>query len=283
LWPRDPRVDTSAKLDPLPTARRERVLVIDDDQVALELVSAALMAAGYGVIARHAPPTLVEVRRLGVGAVVCDLCMDGMDGDRVVMSFHNDPELRGLPFVLISADAVRLEQALSRMPWLHCLRKDAALLHVASTLEKLIERARVAGQQAGKSRFSEPNTGSLQRPSSAHGRDRARQRFVELVRETTRALRPYLIGGVLGPRAHGEVKRRYGLLRSEAALATAGSPIVEALGLVEQLADRAQRDPRATELLSGCNAWLDSLDEGTPFPATLDAVPVMRDLKQLLT
>jgi CheY-like chemotaxis protein len=261
--------------------RRERVLVIDDDLVALELVSAALSAAGYGVLARTAPPTLAEVRRLGVAAVVCDLCMDGLDGDRVVLSFHNDPELRTLPFVLISADAVRLEGALERMPWLHCLRKDAALLHVASTLEKLIERSRALAQ-TGKLRFADALGAGQARGVSLHGRDRARQRFVEQVREVTRALRPFLIGGVLGPRAHAEVKKRYRQLRSEALLSAAGSPVGEAIQHFEQLTDLAQRDLRAAELLCACNAWLDSLDESTPFPPTLEAIPLMEQLKHLL-
>ncbi len=268
-------------MDPLPNVRRERVLVIDDDQVALELVGAGLSAAGYGVVARTAPPALAEVRRLGVSAVVCDLCMDGLDGDRVVQGFHNDPELRTLPFVLISADAVRLEGALERMPWLHCLRKDAALLHIASTVEKLIERSRALAQ-TGKLRFADAVPSGQSRGSSPRGRDGARQRFVEQVRETTRALRPFLIGGVLGPRAHAEVKKRYRQLRSEALLSAAGSPVGEAIQHFEQLTDLAQRDLRAAELLSACNDWLDSLDGVTPFPPTLEAIPVMHKLKQLL-
>jgi CheY-like chemotaxis protein len=261
--------------------RRERVLVIDDDQVALELVSAALHSAGFGVVARSSPPALQEVRKLGVSAVVCDLCMDGVDGDRVVLSFHNDAELRSLPFVLISADAVRLEGALERMPWLHCLRKDAALVQVAVTVDKLIERAR-ALSQTGKMRFGDAVAQAPLRAPAAHGRDRTRQRFVELARETTRALRPFLIGGVLGPRAHAEVRRRYAHLRSEAVQATAGSEIAEAIRCFEQLTDLAQRDLAAAELLSRCNDWLDSLDEHLPFPATLEAIPVMHKLKQLL-
>jgi CheY-like chemotaxis protein len=316
----------------------ERVLVIDDDQVALELLTATIQAAGFEVIARRVPPQVQEVKRLGVSAVICDLVMETQDGDRVLSSFHNEPELRDVPFILVSADGHRLDYALEKMPWLHCVRKDGALAAVVGTLGKLIERSRAMestgkfrfGEPAtgnhrlpeppsGKHRFAEPvsshrqpepstgnhrlgepgtgnhrlgdtgaqrfgaeHTGSHNRPGATNARDRVRQRFFEQVRETTRALRPYLIGGVLGPRAYEEVKKRFAHLRGEAALATVGTVMVEALTMCERLTDLAQRDLRAMELLGGCTVWLAGLDPNQPFPISLDGVPVLCDARTLL-
>jgi hypothetical protein len=135
----------------------------------------------------------------------------------------------------------------------------------------------------GNHRFGgEVHTGSQGRPSQGNARDRLRQRFFDQVRETTRALRPYLIGGVLGPRAYEEVRKRFAHLRSEATMNAAGSVMLEALTLCERLTELAQRDLRAMELLGACTAWLAALDPNQPFPITLDGVPALCDAKALL-
>jgi CheY-like chemotaxis protein len=313
----------------------ERVLVIDDDAVALELLTATIRAAGFEVIPRRLPPPLQEVKRLGLAAVVCDLVMEGQDGDRVLSTFQSQPELRDVAFVLVSADSERLDSALARMPWLHCVRKDGGLAGVVSTLDKLIERRSGLGNTGkfrfgepgtGKVRFGEPSTGTMKlpdpgeppsgshrfgepstasqrlppeppsgshrfpdgpagahsRPAAVQARDRVRQRFFDQLRETTRALRPYLIGGVLGPRAHEEVQRRFKHLRNEAAVATMGTVVTEALSLCERLTERAQRDLRAMELLGACTAWFASLDPNQPLPIALDGVRPLCDARALL-
>jgi CheY-like chemotaxis protein len=323
-----------------------RVLVIDDDVVALELLGASLRSAGYDVVARAAAPTLTDVRRMGIDAVVCDLCMSGVDGEQVVMTFHNDDQLRDVPFVLVSADAQRLARSLERMPWLHCAAKDAALMTLVSTLEKLIERARLkkaeppsgkhkfaaepgtgkfkalepgTGKQkaiepgTGKHKFSDYTTGKIQAPSVtrptpdfsagpperlrgqpapdagrtspvsvARERERGKQRFFESLRERAKALRPFLIGGVLGPRAHEEVQKQFRKLRDDANSQMAGATLNEMIRLCERLTERAQRDLRAMELLGACNATLSTLDENTTLPLTLDALPGFGEAKQWL-
>lgn len=255
------------------------MLVIDDDQVALELLAGTLRVGGYDVVARRSPPSRSEAVKLGIEAVVCDLLIDGIHGDAVVMSFRADPALRDLPFILVSGDPLRLEQACQRMPWLHCVPKEGSLGSVTETLDKVLEQ-RDALVLSGRIRAYEVQPQVAARSPSP--RDRGRPRFFERARENMQAVRPYLIGGVLGPRAYQEVQRRLAALRRDAAISMAGTSAAEALSLCELLTERAQRDVAAMELLGQCVSWLASLSEHQGFPVSVDSVAVLREAKSLV-
>jgi CheY-like chemotaxis protein len=81
-----------------------RVLAIDDDPLAVELIEAVLAPSGYQVLkassgeeglalARHEQPTLV----------ILDLLMPGMDGFAVVERLRADPSTADLPIVILTA------------------------------------------------------------------------------------------------------------------------------------------------------------------------------------
>jgi CheY-like chemotaxis protein len=259
----------------------QRVLVIDDDEVALELLASSIEAAGFDVLRRRSAPPIHEVKRLDLAAVVCDLVMDGMDGDRVLSSFQCQAELRDVPFILVSADAFRLEQALERMPWLHCVRKEGSLANLLDTLEELVERRAQTGKRQRAEQSSRPPRAGSSAPRALSNapRELARQRFYELLHEHLVALRPYLIGGVLGPRAHAEVQKRMHRLRAEAAATMLSGSLDEALELCERLTASAQRDLRAMELLGSCTSWLAEAGAAGSFPLTLEGVPALRAAK----
>jgi CheY-like chemotaxis protein len=87
---------------------RTRILVIDDDELALQAISDVLEAAGYDVHSMVSPigATQIIVSQ-GIEAAVIDLNMPVMRGDRFISLLRSWDKLRDLPTVLISGDSQR--------------------------------------------------------------------------------------------------------------------------------------------------------------------------------
>lgn len=85
------------------TATKQNVLVIDDDPVALGMISGVLERAGFLVHTMSSPIGATRaIRDHAVGAVVCDLHMPAMRGDAFARLFRQSPMLRNIPLIVIS-------------------------------------------------------------------------------------------------------------------------------------------------------------------------------------
>jgi signal transduction histidine kinase/CheY-like chemotaxis protein len=83
--------------------RNDRVLVIEDDANAYELISSALQSAGFlSIRARHADEALHLARAAKPIAVTLDLVLPGADGWEVLKQLKSDESTRQLPVVIIS-------------------------------------------------------------------------------------------------------------------------------------------------------------------------------------
>jgi CheY-like chemotaxis protein len=81
----------------------ERVLVVEDDAHAYELLAAALASAGYlAVRARHGEEALRLARETHPMAVTLDLVLPGLDGWEVLKKLKGDALTREIPVVIIS-------------------------------------------------------------------------------------------------------------------------------------------------------------------------------------
>jgi CheY-like chemotaxis protein len=79
------------------------VLVVDDDATVRELVERHLQRAGFAVAtARGGQEGLRLVRELRPAAVTLDIMMPDLDGWTVLAAIKGDPELAGIPVVLMS-------------------------------------------------------------------------------------------------------------------------------------------------------------------------------------
>jgi signal transduction histidine kinase/DNA-binding response OmpR family regulator len=86
-----------------PEARTERVLVVEDDAHAYELIATALGSAGYlSVRARHGEEALRLARESRPIAVTLDLVLPGLDGWEVLKALKSDAATRDIPVVIIS-------------------------------------------------------------------------------------------------------------------------------------------------------------------------------------
>jgi CheY-like chemotaxis protein len=94
---------------------RRPVLVVDDDKDIRETLQELLEDEGYAVAtARNGAEALERLRDVHPGLVVLDLFMPVMDGVEFRRRQLADPEIAGVPVVVISA-AASLEERVAPM------------------------------------------------------------------------------------------------------------------------------------------------------------------------
>ncbi len=83
---------------------KERILVVDDEADILELVRYNLSREGYHVTGTlTGEDALRKVRSDRFDLIVLDLMLPGMDGLTFTKTLKNDPRLRSIPIVMLSA------------------------------------------------------------------------------------------------------------------------------------------------------------------------------------
>jgi PleD family two-component response regulator len=82
-----------------------RVLVIDDDEIARELLGSVLEAAGFLVYSLPSPIGATRVLQLNeVSAIVLDVVMPALSGDRLTTLLRHNPRFAKLAVVLVSGE-----------------------------------------------------------------------------------------------------------------------------------------------------------------------------------
>ncbi len=91
-------------------ARPLRVLVVDDDPVILELLRINFEIEGFEVLpATDGEEGLARARDDAPDVVLCDIMMPRLDGIELLARLRDDPRTAGLPVVLLSAKAQKVE------------------------------------------------------------------------------------------------------------------------------------------------------------------------------
>ncbi|MGB8969445.1 MAG: response regulator [Candidatus Sulfotelmatobacter sp.] len=89
---------------PAPADEDSSILLVDDDPKALELLQEALRSAGYEVQSVRSGARALEVlANKVVGAILLDLLMPGMDGFQVIRHVRQEPALKDLPILVMTA------------------------------------------------------------------------------------------------------------------------------------------------------------------------------------
>ncbi|HEU4865775.1 MAG TPA: response regulator, partial [Actinomycetota bacterium] len=84
---------------------RASVLVVDDDPVNRSMLSRSLEADGHEVTTVESGAEALELAgSQDFDVVLLDVVMPGMDGYQVLERLKDDPELRHLPVVMVTAD-----------------------------------------------------------------------------------------------------------------------------------------------------------------------------------
>ncbi|MFW5920780.1 MAG: response regulator [Polyangiales bacterium] len=84
---------------------RPRILVIDDEEISGHMLAGLLEEGGFAVTRLSSPLGATRAAlRQDFAAVVVDLNMPAMTGDRLVQLFRSNERLRDLPVVLVSGE-----------------------------------------------------------------------------------------------------------------------------------------------------------------------------------
>ena len=84
--------------------RLETILVVDDDEGNREVLGRRLQRLGYGVVeACDGVEALERMAGEGIDLVLLDVMMPRLDGFAVLARHHDDPAIRDIPVIMISA------------------------------------------------------------------------------------------------------------------------------------------------------------------------------------
>lgn len=131
----------------------QRVLVIEDNPANMELMVYLLEAFGYeAVAAADGRQGLAQARAEQPALVVCDVHLPQLDGYEVVRAFKDDPLLRAIPVVAVTALAMAGDrEKLIAAGFDGYLSKPIDPEQFVQSLEQYLLR----GQQAASSRNGE--------------------------------------------------------------------------------------------------------------------------------
>jgi len=92
---------------------KTRILVVDDEPDAVELIEFNLEAAGYDVVtAADGEEALKKARTLAPALIVLDLMLPEVDGLEVCKILRRDPKTSAIPVVMLTAKAAEIDRVL---------------------------------------------------------------------------------------------------------------------------------------------------------------------------
>ncbi|HWO39603.1 MAG TPA: response regulator, partial [Candidatus Acidoferrum sp.] len=135
-----------------PADEDSSILLVDDDPRALELLQEALRSAGYEVQSVRSGARALEVlANKVVGAILLDLLLPGMDGFQVIRHVRQEPALKDLPIIVMTAKNLSREEiALLHRETQGLLQKGGSwkqqLIAEVGRVTRRHKRAKSAGQ-----------------------------------------------------------------------------------------------------------------------------------------
>jgi DNA-binding response OmpR family regulator len=91
----------------------KRVLVVDDEPDAVELVAFNLKAAGFDVIsAEDGEVALTKARKFSPDLIILDVMLPSVDGLEVCKILRRDPATSELPIIMLTAKAGEIDRVL---------------------------------------------------------------------------------------------------------------------------------------------------------------------------
>src|SRR5688572_177729 len=92
---------------------KPKILVVDDEQDAIELIEYNLQAAGYRVLTANDGMEAVQKTRSTIpDLVVLDLMLPELDGLEVCKILRRDPATANIPIIMLTAKASELDRVL---------------------------------------------------------------------------------------------------------------------------------------------------------------------------
>lgn len=123
-------------------AARAKILIVDDDELALDILTAKL-AERYDIVSTQSPGNVLKLaRETGPDLIICDFDMPEMDGGEVSAALFADEELRLIPLLFLTAIATTadLNRMKKQIAGRRAVSKGAPFAQLVERIEELLNR-----------------------------------------------------------------------------------------------------------------------------------------------
>src|SRR6266571_1659926 len=134
---------------------RPKILVVDDEPEAVELLEFNLRQAGYDVVAaKDGAEALKKARAVLPGLVVLDLMLPEVDGLEVCKMLRRDPATTSIPVMMVTAKAAEIDRILGlELGADDYLTKPFSPRELVLRVKKILERGRTVAREQDSLRF----------------------------------------------------------------------------------------------------------------------------------
>jgi DNA-binding response OmpR family regulator len=136
---------------------RSKVLVVDDEPEAVELVRFNLEQAGFAVLtAADGAEALKQARTGSPNLIVLDLMLPEIGGLEVCKMLRRDPATASLPIIMLTAKAAEIDRVLGlELGADDYITKPFSPRELVLRVKKLLERGQAAGKPQDTLRFGD--------------------------------------------------------------------------------------------------------------------------------
>ena len=129
------------KLKRLTPKKIVRVLYVEDTEVIRDTITRLLQLNGYEVnIAKNGQEGVTKALQLNPNIILMDLRMPVMDGYNAIEEIRNNPQIRHIPIIVISAWSSKTERTQAKLAGANeFFVKPPDLNRLIETIEKLVE------------------------------------------------------------------------------------------------------------------------------------------------
>ncbi len=129
---------------------RPKILVVDDEPEAVELIEFNLKPAGFDVLtAADGAEALKKARSGSPSLIVLDLMLPEVDGLEVCKMLRRDPATAAIPIVMVTAKAAELDRILGlELGADDYITKPFSPRELVLRVKKILERGRAEGTEA---------------------------------------------------------------------------------------------------------------------------------------
>jgi len=121
--------------------RRAKILVVDDDELALEITTTKL-SDRYDIVSTQNPANVLRLaRETEPDLIICDFDMPEMDGGEVSAALLADEELKYIPLLFLTGLATSgdLNRMRKQLGGRRAVSKDAPLAQLVARIEELLK------------------------------------------------------------------------------------------------------------------------------------------------
>ena len=136
---------------------RPKILVVDDEPEAVELVEFNLKQAGFEVFtAADGAEALKKARSVLPGLIVLDLMLPEVDGLEVCKMLRRDPATAAIPIVMVTAKAAEIDRILGlELGADDYVTKPFSPRELVLRIKNILERGRKKEEETGTQKFGD--------------------------------------------------------------------------------------------------------------------------------